>query len=330
MNTSKTQKSKTHKTKKYQKHKKVVMSLHKYTRKQKANIVTQLFDATKDDAINDFKLLQTIGCDSKRQFSKVGNTAVNYFTLEERLETTGNKGYNFYDVWKNRAKITREYPYIKKLLQHYEKNYASYPTIRVWKRVFDIYYGSIAIFRPLQAMEVYCRFKTTSVLDFTMGWGGRLIGACALNIKKYIGIDKNPHLKEHYRKMVAMLAPLSDTKVSLYFQDALAFDYSKIDYDMVLTSPPYYNIEIYRDTQQNNKNNKSKDEWNREFYEPLIQNTFTHLKRGGVYCLNLPTEIYDTVAKHVLGPATEKIHMKKFKRNTNGKNKEYIYVWHKK
>jgi 16S rRNA G966 N2-methylase RsmD len=306
----------------YQKHKKINMVSHQYTRKQKRKVVEELFYKRPEDVVDEFEKLKIISCDKSRAFGKVGNDVVNYFTLEERLETIGNKGVSFYDVWNNRAKISTEYPYIRKVLTHYKKNYNTYPEIKVWKRIYDLYYGSITLFRPLQAMEVYCKFKPTTVLDFTMGWGGRLIGACALDIDHYIGIDNNMRLKTPYENMVKMLKPLSKTKIDLYFEDALKVDYSKLKYDMVLTSPPYYNTEIYANTID-----LTKEKWNTEFYAPLFEKTFKHLQPGGHYCLNISKEIYDKVGKSVLGACKMKIPMKKFKRTTGKPYEEYIYVW---
>ena len=308
----------------YKKHAKIKMKSHRYTRKQKRVITSQIFSVSKDDIIHDYEKLKQIGCDKKKAFSKTGNNFVNYFTLEERLQTVGNKGVSFYDVWNNRLALTKEYPYVQKVLDYYKKFYSTYPNIKVWKRIFDLYYGSITIFRPLQAMEIYCRFKPTSILDFTMGWGGRLVGACALGINSYMGIDNNMQLKKPYENMVKMLAPLSQTKVDLYFEDAVHFDYSKLKYDMVLTSPPYYNTEIYGNT-----NPMDREVWNTTFYEPLFKKTYQYLQKGGIYCLNLSREIYETAAKKVLGACKIKIPMKKFKRTTGTQKEEYIYVWHK-
>jgi len=310
------------KKRKYKKHEKINMNPHQYTRKQKRKIANQLFSTSSQKIIEEFEKLSSIGCDKSRTFGKIGNNVVNYFTLEERLETVGNKGVSFYDVWKNRGKISKQYPYVKKVLAYYEKNYNTYPEIKVWKRIYDLYYGSITIFRPLQAMEVFCRFKPTSVLDFTMGWGGRLVGACALDIEHYIGIDNNMNLKKPYEKMVKLLEPISKTKIQLLFEDALKIDYSKLKYDMVLTSPPYYNTEIYGNSAIIEKN-----KWNTEFYAPLFFETYKYLQSGGHYCLNISKEIYETIGKKVLGSCKIKIPMKKFKRTTGNQNDEYIYVW---
>jgi hypothetical protein len=61
----------------------------------------------------------------------------------------------------------------------------------VLKEVYNICISAINIFRPICAMEVYDKYKSERVLDFCAGWGGRLVGACALNLKKYIGIEIN-------------------------------------------------------------------------------------------------------------------------------------------
>jgi hypothetical protein len=65
-----------------------------------------------------------------------------------------------------------------------------------------------------------------------MGWGGRMVGAMALNQKKY-GIDNNKNLQKPYKDMVKLLKPHTDTRVKLMFKSALDVDYSKLEYDMV-------------------------------------------------------------------------------------------------
>jgi DNA modification methylase len=117
----------------------------------------------------------------------------------------------------------------------------------------------------------------------------------------------------------------SETKIELHFKDALEIDYSKFNYDMVLTSPPYYNLEFYGGEYKP----MPKEEWNIQFYEPLLERTYKFLKPGGHYCLNISREIYDSVAKKVLGACKIKIAMKKFKRTTGNQKDEYIYIWKK-
>ena len=298
---------------------------NKYTKKEKERLSNELNFVSDEEAIKDFEKLKEIGCNAKDVgLSRVGNKVVNRFTQLERLNTKGRLGLTFFDLLNNKTRLS--YPSIDKLLKYYNVNRKT-ADIKVWKRIMDIYFGSINIFRPLIAMDIYCRYKPKSILDMTMGWGGRMVGACALNIPKYTGIDSNKELIRPYKELQKMMNKLSTTKTDLYFEDAVKFDYSKIKYDLVLTSPPYYNIEIY-----GGDSKKTKDKWDEDFYIPLITKSWEGLKKGGHYCLNIPIELYDRLVKNLLGKATEKIQLKKSKRLKDEEETyhEYIYVWKKK
>ena len=294
-----------------------------YTRKQKERFANQVYDISDQDVLTDFTKLVEIGCGKHAALSTVGNDVVNHFTAAERLNTSGYQDVSFYDVLFNQRQLKRE-NYVKKLLAFYKKNRKGYPDIKVMFRLTNLYFSSVSIFKPLIAMDVYCRFQPKSVLDFTMGWGGRLVGACALNVPKYIGIDSNRNLKTPYNKMCRFLKKHSTTDIKLYFQDALSVDYSKLDYDLVLTSPPYYNIELYNN---GSNNQKTKEEWDEQFYKPIFQKTYKHLSSGGHYCLNIPEEVFKTVAINILGKPQTKIPLPKAQRSAGEKYHEYIYVW---
>jgi tRNA1(Val) A37 N6-methylase TrmN6 len=211
---------------------------------------------------------------------------------------------------------------------------------KVYKEVYNICVSAINVFRPLMAMEIYTRFKPKTVLDFTCGWGGRLLGACVLDVPKYIGIDSNVNLKQPYQEMTQflILQPGLKTEIEMYFEDALQFDYSKIKYDMVFTSPPYYDLEVYshqpvlgkEQEKEKGKEKKKKDSlkhWmNEHFYKPLFQKTYKFLEPGGVYALNVNQEIYESVCVPLWGEAQEKIPLKKSQRqNQYG---EFIYIFY--
>ena len=200
--------------------------------------------------------------------------------------------------------------------------------IRKFKYIYNLYFSSIAIFRPVMAMELYCRVKAKRVLDFTMGWGGRLVGACAMDLEAYYGVDTNTHLREPYKELVSFIQKQgTHTKIDLFFQDALSIDYRTLDYDCVFTSPPYYDLENYRGSEGKYK---TKTKWNEQFYKPLFRNTYNHLKKDGHYCLNVPDEIYNDVCIPVLGQCDKKILLKKGERKIGqDKYKEYIYIWKK-
>jgi hypothetical protein len=286
----------------------------KITAKQKRFVINQIKPITKEEALEDFEKLKNN--DPKNIKARVGNEFVDYFTFPERLETTSAHKKTFWDIWDSRAQLMKK-QYVKTLLKYYKEPLNMY---KFWYKVFSLYFGSINVFKPIVAMSIYRRFNPKSVLDFTMGWGGRLVGACALNIPKYTGIDLNKNLRQPYEDMVDTLKELSTTKIDLRFQNALTVDYSKIDYDMVLTSPPYYNTEVYR-----GQSAMDKEVWNKKFYEPIFSKTWKGMKKGH-YCLNIPSHIYDEICVKILGKAHILIPLNIGKRNIND-YKEYIYVW---
>jgi len=293
-----------------------------YSKKEKEKITNNFYDKISiDEAEKEFFELRKSMCDFEKDFtplSRIGNKTVNYFTRVERLDTIGQKKINFFDFLYNKNKFLK-----KKFIQNLIK-YNDGDENQGLVKAFNLYYGSINIFKPLIAMKIYCLFKPTSILDFTAGWGGRLIGASVLNIDKYTGIDLNKDIEPKYKKMIKFLKDKSKTKIKMIFKDALKVDYSKIDYDLVLTSPPYFNIEIYKGTKR-----RSKEEWIKDFYEPLFIKTFKHLKKNGWYCINVPNNIYEEILKPLFGKPNKIIDMPLSSRHIT-KYGEKIYCWNKK
>lgn len=294
-----------------------------YSKKEKEKITNNFFDEISiDEAEKEFLELRKSMCNFEKDFkplSRIGNKTVNYFTRVERLDTKGNKNISFYDFIYNKNEFLKK-KYVQKLIKYHDGNIK-----KGLDKSFHLYYGSINIFKPLIAMKIYCLFKPTSILDFTAGWGGRLIGASVLNIDKYTGIDLNKDIEPKYKKMIKFLKDKSKTKIKMIFKDALKVDYSKIDYDLVLTSPPYFNIEIYKGTKR-----RTEEEWINDFYEPLFTKTFKHLKKNGWYCLNIPDDIYEKVAKPLFGKPNKIIDFPKATRGHNINYTEKIYCWNKK
>jgi len=295
-----------------------------YSLEEKKELQKQLNLITEDDAKKDYLKLVEEAKNITNTMKRVGSKIVNFFTEVERMNTIGKHNMCFYDIYYNRLNIP--WKSLDNILEKYYKTNRKDATIKHWKVIQRLYFGSISIFRPLIAIDIYKKFNPNTILDFTMGWGGRLVGACALNIPKYIGIDLNTNLEEPYKNLKTFMMDLSKTEIELYFEDAVNFDYSKLDYDMVFTSPPYYNLELYSGTKK-----RSKKEWEEDFYTPIFTNTFKYLKNGGFYCLNISQKIYNDIAKKILGEANELILLKKSPRFKKEKEnyKEYIYVWKK-
>lgn len=296
---------------------------------EKQNIAKRLNPLQETDIIQEYNKLQNLSCKQVQLQSsetRLGNNIVDYFTLTERLHTKGKQQIDFYTFWKNRRHF-KKLPYVKKMYNYHKTR--NIDDIRKYRYIFTLYFSSVSIFRPLMAMELYCKVNAKKVLDFTMGWGGRLLGAHVLQLDSYIGIDMNKNLKPLYENMVDFLRKRETTphtNIQLFYKNALDVDYSTLDYDTVFTSPPYYNYETYSHM---NKYNENKEEWNETFYKPIINRTWKHLKKDGHYCLNVPTEIYKTICLPILGKYHMRLALKKKKRIENAPYKEYIYIWKK-
>ena len=257
--------------------------------------------------------------------SRIGNNLVDYFTFVYRLETKGKYNINYFEFITNIDEFKKK-KFIQNMLLYYEteknKNKTKNEYI-VLKEVYNICISAINIIRPIVYMEIYSKYKPKCILDFCAGWGGAAVGAAALNIDKYIGIEINNKLEEPYKKLLEYLNKKSNTNIEMYFTDAITIDYSKLYYDLVFTSPPYYFIQKY----ENNAEYKNKSEMDDKFYKPIFTKVYNGLQKNGYFIINVCKEVYDRILKDLFGEACEIFPYKKSKRQND--YNEIVYVWHK-
>jgi hypothetical protein len=282
-------------------------------------VVSELLNyPTLDDVEKDFNDLAT-RWRTMLPLSCIGNLTVDYFTLDERLHTKVKSNTSFYDFLYNFS-TWNEKPGVRRIFE--EAPYSSYV-----KRVmssYKMYIGTCTIFKPLQTLRILDMITCkVAMLDPTAGWGGRLVGACIKNVPEYIGIDSNRELEHPYSRLTAFLKDKTHTKVTMHWGDATAFDYSQMKYDLVLTSPPYFNIEKYRGM----KEYATRRQWIDEFYRPTFMRIFESLADGGTMALNLNETLYIFFVG-MFGKETFRIPM--ITRGRNQKYSEFVYVWYKK
>lgn len=124
------------------------------------------------------------------------------------------------------------------------------------------------------------------ILDPSAGWGDRLISALSLedsSLGCYHGFDPNTDLQVTYSEIIRYCSPINREDVyvkPLPFEDAPIIDGS---YDLVITSPPFFNLEEYTDSPtQSISRFKKYPEWLRGFFVPYITKAFNALKKDGV------------------------------------------------
>lgn len=250
---------------------------------------------------------------------RLGCDLIDHYFFKNRLETIGNKGIHFFDFLEN-IEFYKSKKYIQTLLTFCEKNNRySDNEIKKYYYCYGLCFGRINAFKITNALQLYHKYKPTAILDPFCGFGGRLVAAMIQNIN-YIGVDLNIDLKPGYNKIREDLGNLSESNVEILFQDALSVDFSNKHYDMVFTSPPYENIEIYK-----NMEKKTTNEWS-QFYTTIFQKLWDHLQKNGIYAININDNIFSKILYPLFGEAHEKIMLKKSSKNNYT---EYIYIWRK-
>ena len=87
----------------------------------------------------------------------------------------------------------------------------------------------------------------------------------------------------------------SDKKVDFYSEAAEDFYYDGYEntFDIVFTSPPYFNVERYSyDDNQSWVRYKNIDSWNYQFLQKSLDNIIPTLKSGGKLCINI-SDVYN-------------------------------------
>jgi len=214
------------------------------------------------------------------------NWIIDSYTEKVR-HNTKCKGYSFHDY-----QLVKDKDYVKNYLINHS-----------WKQCHEFYFGTCKPFRIEHSFLVYEKYLPKSVFDPCAGWGGRGIGASMMHIP-YYGMDMNPELVEPYEGIC------KDWGIHFEFGDCMHIEWP--DTEMIFTSPPYFNKEIYIGSEK-----KSKKQW-RQWYVDFAKKC-----NHKFVCLNVNEEIY-TILVTVLGECVDRIHLPIHAR---GKYLEYIYIW---
>ena len=182
----------------------------------------------------------------------------------------------------------------------------------------------ICFMKPSAAKYIYTTFKATKVLDFTAGWGGRMLGALASGID-YIGIDTNISLRPAYEAMMTELASHTEGKAQMIWEDCRNVDFSTLDYDFVFTSPPYCNKELY----EHMTPFESPAKFYTDFLIPTMEKSLKHIKNNGWVCLNIDPDDYKALCCYGFRTADriEEFQQSSRKRKDGSVKMEKVYCW---
>lgn len=164
-----------------------------------------------------------------------------------------------------------------------KKNKISYYQIKeyLWEN-----FKQCTNFNTTIAVCVVRLLKSKRWLDFSAGWGDRLVGAIACNCF-YVGVDPNPCLHPKYRNIVKTLASSKNRKnYQLYQSPFETAEIKERDFDLVFTSPPFFELENYTEHQnQSHHKFKTLDAWFQDFLVVSVRKSCDLLVVGGYLAL---------------------------------------------
>jgi len=161
-------------------------------------------------------------------------------------------------------------------------------------------------------LSVLRYFKPKRMLDFSAGWGDRLIGAMAYGCE-YDGVDPSECLHPKYQEMISTLLPPSKRgKYRMFktgFEDfqipSTPFTSSKGSvnskkrgkerkYDLVFTSPPFFDLEVYEKSKNQSIDKfNTLEKWKQNFLFPAMEKSVSALEMNGhlvIYVSDYTTE----------------------------------------
>ena len=216
---------------------------------------------------------------------------VDYFNELPRMKARRrDKVYSALEAWENREIVLEAWIKNKKakgeiipLLDMREQ---------IWKMGLEC-----NAFKATLAISIYKMFQAKRILDFSAGWGDRLLSAIAFGAERYLGYDPNPDLQNGYREIINLFSDKSGN----YEVKMEPFETTTIleTFDLILTSPPYYDFETYISPDKVEANNQSIvkypkfSNWMVNFLFTSIYKCWNALIIGGNMVIHL-SDVYKT------------------------------------
>jgi 16S rRNA G966 N2-methylase RsmD len=198
----------------------------------------------------------------------------NFYDIEDK------KGNSFKSLWTATN--------LERVLRWNRKSHST-PYLSELKRGIYFNFGltKSTMYRPQMAKMVVMNLKGKTVFDPCAGWGGRMLGSIAAGVDNYIAFEPNTQTYEGLLRMAKFLN--IEDKVTLYRDSALNMEqYGITDVDIVLTSPPYFDLEVYsHEHTQSITGCSTYEMWVNKFLRPLVEKSQNTLKSTGWSCWNV-------------------------------------------
>jgi hypothetical protein len=215
-----------------------------------------------------------------------------YFQEDQRLRACRRDGQDKSQVLKSPLDVWNSPDNIK-IISHFIDKNQDLNSFNLREAVYETT-KECTQFKPTLAKAVIELFGATSMLDFSAGWGDRLVGALGTSsIQYYLGIDPNLGLKDGHDAIIRMLLPERESKWKSPngLQSQFAIIYEPFQschlpegrvFDLVFTSPPFFNFEVYTQLEgQSILDFPSYIDWVEKFLIVSLRKAWSVLAEGG-------------------------------------------------
>ena len=152
--------------------------------------------------------------------------------------------------------------------------------------------ASVSNFKPMVAKAIIAKYSRRGpVLDFSAGYGGRLLGALAIN-RPYVGIEPNRSQVSGCLRMLRTLKEIGFSLPELQLLNGIAeleiSGFPRNFTDLVFSSPPFFDWEHYSESRsQSFRRFPTFEQWRTNFLEFVIAESYRVLKKKGRLILNV-------------------------------------------
>lgn len=225
-------------------------------------------------------------------FSQSGLKASGRFCFDERMKCGGYNLPSPVEAWSSANDESDERKKLEGCITRLSnKQPLDHRIVKAATRLSGACYNA-AQFKPAVALGVFRFLGSTRILDPCAGWGDRLVAACASNLE-YVGYDPNKNLEPCYDEIVNRFASNNQCVNIERFEHSRSWSG---DFDLVFTSPPYFDTERYAVGSSAEKDQSwyrydDLGAWLDFFMHPLIDKSYSALKEGGYLALNIKDSV---------------------------------------
>lgn len=151
-------------------------------------------------------------------------------------------------------------------------------------------YGySVSLFKPLVGKYLYKNYAKKRVFDYSAGWGARCLAAMSLGLE-YYGVD--PLTASEINGMIGFFGGTGHV-IDGCSEDNIYQNIPQVD--CIMSSPPYFNLEVYSDDERQSISRfKKYEDWISAYWNGTVTNCLNILQDDGYFIMVAK----DSVKKH--------------------------------